>query len=202
MRSSNWVTISSWRFSKSTKFSEQTCGISGSWFAMKRSSKKSERNLPRNTNSNWSRRSAATFTIHGATAFRSSIFTTNHSYGFCLTGKRRKSGLNSVGRDAALWRPDGAARRPYYRTDLEAYVRTVQRDNATLARAIHDPTWRLDHAESLVRHANNRKVWLALFADVCANQVAWCQAASCLSLDHRRYGSPQETNDFFYCSRV
>src|SRR6266480_4544159 len=60
-----------------------------------------------------------------------------------LTEKRRKAGLNLVGRDAALWRPDGAPRRLYYRTDLEAYVRTVQRDNATLARAIHDPTWRL-----------------------------------------------------------
>ena len=61
-----------------------------------------------------------------------------------------------VGRDAVLWRTDGAARRPYHRTDLE--VATVQRDNATQARAIHDPTWRLDDAELLVRHSNNRKV--------------------------------------------
>ena len=59
--------------------------------------------------------------------------------------KRRASNL--VGRDAVLWR-----------TDLEAYVATVQRDNATQARAIHDPTWRLDDAELLVRHSNNRKV--------------------------------------------
>ena len=79
-----------------------------------------------------------------------------------------------------LWRPDGAARRPYHRTDLEAYVATVQRDNATQARAIHEPTWRLDDAELLVRHSNNREVWLALSADVCANQVAWCQAGDLL----------------------
>ena len=79
-----------------------------------------------------------------------------------------------------LWRPDGAARRPYHRTDLEAYVPTVQRENATQARAIHEPTWRLDDAELLVRHSNNREVWLALSADVCANQVAWCQTGDLL----------------------
>src|SRR4030095_9030802 len=71
------------RFSKSTKFSERTCGISGSWFAMKSSSRKSERNLPGNTNSNWSRRFAATFVTHGGIAFKWSIFTMNHWCGCC-----------------------------------------------------------------------------------------------------------------------
>src|SRR2546427_641032 len=92
--------------------------------------------------------------------------------------KRRES--NSLGKDAALGPPDSAAHRPYHRTDLEAYVATVQRENATQARAIHEPTWRLDDAELLVRHSNNREVWLALSADVCANQVAWCQAGDLL----------------------
>src|SRR5205823_877486 len=118
----NLVSISSWRFSKWIKLSERTCDTSGSWFATKHNSRKFERNSPRNTNSNWSHRSAATFTIHGATEFRWLIFTMNHSSGSCLMGKCKRRASNLVVRDAALWRPDGAARRPYHRTDLEAYV--------------------------------------------------------------------------------
>src|SRR5882757_11226156 len=57
--------------------------------------RKSERNLPRNTNSNWSRRSAATFAIPGEIAFRSSIFTMNHLSGCCLTVRCRKRVLSS-----------------------------------------------------------------------------------------------------------
>src|SRR6476659_6233038 len=65
---------------------------------MKRSSRKSERNLPRNTNSNWNPRSAATFAIHGEIAFRWSIFTMNHSYGCCLIARCRRPALSSPSR--------------------------------------------------------------------------------------------------------
>jgi catechol-2,3-dioxygenase len=47
-------------------------------------------------NSNWSHRSAAIFTIRGATVSRLSIFTTNRSSGFCLMLKCRRRGLHSV----------------------------------------------------------------------------------------------------------
>src|SRR6266513_2431805 len=33
-------------------------------------------------------------------------------------------------------------------------------------------------------------------------KVAPCEPATCMSVDHRRYGSPQQTNDFIYRSRV
>ena len=34
------------------------------------------------------------------------------------------------------------------------------------------------------------------------NKVAPCEPATCVSIDHRRYGSPQQTNDFIYRSRL
>src|SRR5262245_31917162 len=50
---------------------------------MKSSSRKSKRNLPGNTNSNWSRPFAATFVTHGEIGFKWSIFTMNHWSGCC-----------------------------------------------------------------------------------------------------------------------
>src|SRR4029077_18480510 len=111
-----------------------TFAISGSWFAMKRSWRKFERSSKKNINLSWSRRFVVISAIRGATASRLSTFTMNRSSGFCLTAKCKRPASNST---------------------LNNRLQLV------LERCTIRP-WRLDDAESLTKHANNRKVWLAL----------------------------------------
>ena len=40
------------------------------------------------------------------------------------------------------------------------------------------------------------------FTALRPDKVAPCEPATCVSIDHGRYGSPQQTNDFIYRSRV
>ena len=40
------------------------------------------------------------------------------------------------------------------------------------------------------------------FTALRPDKVAPCEPATCVSVDHRRYGSPQQSNDFIYRSRV
>jgi len=65
-----------------------------------------------------------------------------------------------MGRDAALRRPDGAARRPYHQPKIRSiHLGTTMQ--LILKRCTVRP-WRLDDAESVARHANNRKIWLGI----------------------------------------